>query len=365
MTDVATLAGLGAVLEAGTTTSRTLTRRCLDAIDDPGGDGPRAFVRVYAEEALRAAEAFDKQSQSRGRSGLLHGLPISIKDLFDVAGETTRAGSTVLGNAAPAVRDATVIARLRAAGAVIVGRTNMTEFAFSGLGINPHYGTPRNPYDRVRGRIPGGSSSGAAVSVAGGMAAGAVGTDTGGSVRIPAALCGLTGFKPSASRVPTDGALPLSPSLDSVGSIAPTVACCALLDGVLSGDAPTAPIDAGIAGVRIGVLQGYVLDDLEAHVANCFQSALTILSKAGAKVEDVEFKVLVRIAECNRQGGFAAAEAYAWHRELMERAGERYDPRVLARILRGREISPDAYRELVQARQPSSPKPSAHLRLTT
>lgn len=311
----------------------------------------RTFTRVCADSARRASDSVDHRLNMSGKQLPLLGMPISIKDLFDVEGETTLAGSIVLAGAPAAAADASIVARLRAAGAVIVGRTNMTEFAFSGLGLNPHYGTPRNPYDRPLGRIPGGSSSGAAISVCDGMAVAAVGTDTGGSVRIPAALCGLTGFKPTARRVPLDGVLPLAPSLDSVGPIAPAVACCALLDAVLSGGdaAPLAPME--LAGIRLGVLQGYVLDGLEPHVAGSFQAALSTLSTAGAKLLDIEFRSLHRISECNRQGGIAAAESYAWHRRLLEAQSSSYDPRVLTRILRGKEISPDSYRYLLKARQ--------------
>ncbi|MGC1872468.1 MAG: amidase family protein, partial [Acidobacteriaceae bacterium] len=207
-----------ASLAAGETTSRKLVETCLAAAVDPSGQGARTFTRIDAESALHAADAVDKQRRAGSPQGLLSGLPISLKDLFDIAGEPTPAGSIVLADAPPALKDAAAIARLRDAGAVFVGRTNMSEFAYSGLGINPHYGTPRNPYDRINGRIPGGSSSGAAISVTDGMAAAAIGTDTGGSLRIPAALCGLTAFKPTARRVPLDGVLPLSRSFDSVGA---------------------------------------------------------------------------------------------------------------------------------------------------
>jgi len=331
--------------------SRELVEAGLAAIANSCGEGKRAFTRVYADGALRAANAVDHRQKTNGIKPPLLGLPISIKDLFDVEGEITLAGSQVLAGAHAAAADASIVTRLRAAGAIIVGRTNMTEFAFSGLGLNPHYGTPCNPYERSLGRIPGGSSSGAAISVCDGMAVAAIGTDTGGSVLIPAALCGLTGFKPTARRVPIDGALPLAPSLDSVGPIAPTVACCAWLDAVLSGSEAgfLAPID--LAGVRLGVLQGYLLDELEPHVASCFQAALSILSGAGAQVQDIELKSLHRIPECNKQGGIAAAESFAWHRGLLEKQGSRYDPRVLSRILRGREISPDSYRDLLKTRQ--------------
>src|SRR5258707_780704 len=176
--------------------SRTLVEEALWRALDPGGEGHLVFTRINAERAIGEAAQADRLMEAGVQSSPLCGLPVSVKDLFDVAGEVTTAGSAVLRGGAPAAHDAIAVARLKQAGAVIVGRTNMTEFAYSGVGINPHYGTPSNPYDRKTGRIPGGSSSGAAISVTDGMACAAVGTDTGGSVRIPAALSGITAFKP-------------------------------------------------------------------------------------------------------------------------------------------------------------------------
>ena len=229
-----TLAQVSTDLASDRATSAELTEAALAAIDAPAGEGARTFRRVYRDGARATAAASDQSRQHGIAGGPLSGITISIKDLFDVAGEITLAGSKVRDRSAPAIADAPIVSRLRAAGAVIVGRTNMTEFAFSGLGINPHYDTPRNPWDRATGRIPGGSSCGAAVSVTDGMAAAAIGTDTGGSVRIPSALCDLTGFKPTARRVPTAGAFPLSTTLDSIGPLAHSVACCALIDQVMS-----------------------------------------------------------------------------------------------------------------------------------
>jgi aspartyl-tRNA(Asn)/glutamyl-tRNA(Gln) amidotransferase subunit A len=239
---------------------------------------------------------------------------------------------------------------LRQAGAIIVGRTNMVEFAFSGLGLNPHYGTPKNPWDRATGRIPGGSSSGAAVSVSDGMAAMGLGTDTGGSVRIPAALCGLTGFKPTARRIPKDGTFPLSATLDSIGPIAPGVACCALVDGILAGDAPLVPPAMPLKGLRLGVVQDYVLEDLDSGVAEAFGKALVRLSQAGANVTDVRFEALRRLPQINRKGGLVVAEAYAIHRELIARRKADYDPRVASRALLGADMSAADYIELLDQR---------------
>src|SRR5215475_9926548 len=275
-----TLNQIATRLEAGEP-GQALMDACLDRIKDPAGEGGRTYLKVYGEAARATAEMYDALRRRGGTPSPFAGIPVSIKDLFDVAGDVTTAGSMALRQAPPASRDAGAITRLRAAGFVPIGRTNMTEFAFSGLGTNPHYDTPRNPYDRKTGRIPGGSSSGAAVSVTDGMACAALGTDTGGSCRIPAALCGIAGFKPTATRVPKDGVLPLSQTLDSVGVLAPTVACCAQLDAVLAGEAagelPPFPLD----GLRLAISQTLVLDGLDDHVSRALAAALTALGCAG------------------------------------------------------------------------------------
>jgi len=338
-------------LRVGRLRSRTIVESCLSAARDTAGEGTRVFTRLYKIDARTGADAFDAQGREGRSAGILGGVPISIKDLFDVAGETTLAGSTLLAREPVAAGDAEIVSRLRKAGAILIGRTNMTEFAYSGLGLNPHYGTPRNPWARSEGRIPGGSSSGAAVSVTDGMALAAIGSDTGGSVRIPAALCGLTGFKPTARRLPLTGALPLSPSLDSIGSIAPTVACCARLDAVLSESQYRTPGAVDLRTVRLGVLQGYVLDGMDSEVARSFEHALGVLSSVGALLFDTYFAGLDEIPGCNSKGGFPAAESYAWHHPFLEQRAADYDPRVLSRILRGREISAEEYSNLQRARQ--------------
>jgi aspartyl-tRNA(Asn)/glutamyl-tRNA(Gln) amidotransferase subunit A len=240
------------------------------------------------------------------------------------------------------------VARLKAAGAIIVGRTNMTEFAFSGVGINPHYGTPGNPYDRSL--IPGGSSAGAPISVADGMAAVAIGTDTGGSVRIPAALCGLVGFKPTQYRVPRDGATPLSATLDSIGPIGVSVACCALTDAVMAGEPPEVPAAMPADGLRLGVPKTAMLDDLEAPVAAAFERAVSALSRAGARIVELPLGMLGGFARINVKGGLPVAEAFAWHEKLIARRGQDYDPRIRTRIERGREMTAAEYIRLIEAR---------------
>src|SRR5690606_13250834 len=309
---LATLNDTAASLREGRTSSIELTEAALARAADPAGEGARVFTRVYAEQARAAARAADTLRAAGLARSPIDGLPISIKDLFDVAGETTLAGSVARQGEPAADEHAVVVQRLLAAGAVIVGRTNMVEFAYSGLGINPHYGTPRNPWDRATGRIPGGSSSGAAVSVSDGMAAGAIGSDTGGSVRIPAALCGLTGFKPTARRIPMQGVLPLSRHLDSVGPIAPSVACCALLDAVMAGEPPEVPAPASLRGLRLAVPVTLALDGMDDTVAAAFERARDRLARAGALVQEIEVPAFARLAEINAKGGFTAAEAWAW-----------------------------------------------------
>ena len=339
-----------AELAAGRTTSRALTERALEAATG-SGEAAATFVAVHAEAARATADAIDRQRAAGVPMPALAGLPISIKDLFDEAGHVTRAGSAVLRDAAPAETDAPVVARLRAAGAVIVGRTNMTEFAYSGLGLNPHHGTPRNPWDRATGRIPGGSSSGAAVSVTDGMALAAVGTDTGGSVRIPSALCGLTGFKPTARRVPIDGAVPLAPSLDSIGPLAPTVACCARLDAVLAGEAPRPTTPRPTASLVLALPRTLAFDEVDGPVAAAFDAARRALVDAGARVVEIDVPEFAELAAINRQGGFPAIEAWAWHARLIAERGDGYDPRVAARIRRGSGVAAADYIELLAARR--------------
>ncbi|MEK7947307.1 amidase [Pigmentiphaga sp. YJ18] len=339
MPSLMSLEHLSAELGAGRTTSRELVEACLARIADPSGEGARAYTRVDTDGARRAADAADAARARGERTRRLAGIPISIKDLFDIEGQVTTAGSRVLADGPPAARDAVAVARLREAGFVVMGRTNMTEFAYSGLGLNPHYGTPLNPYDRKTGRIPGGSSSGAAVSVTDGMAAVGLGTDTGGSCRIPAALTGLAGFKPTAARVPAAGAFPLSTTLDSIGGLGHTVNCCALVDAILSGDPVHLDEQAPLAGLRMGVPQTLVLDGMDGDVAAAFQAALQRLSQAGAAIVDAPFAEFSELAAINAKGGYTAAESYPLHRDMMARHGDRYDPRVKVRIEKGAQLT--------------------------
>jgi aspartyl-tRNA(Asn)/glutamyl-tRNA(Gln) amidotransferase subunit A len=346
-----TLAALADDLEAGRTTARKLVEECIARIADPAGEGQRTFIHVDKDAALEAADAMDRLRKAHAAPSRFAGIPVSIKDLFDISGQVTRAGSRALEDSAPAATDAPVVARLRRAGFVIIGRTNMTEFAYSGIGINPHYGTPKSTWQRNVGHVPGGSSSGAAVSIADRMAYGALGTDTGGSCRIPAAYNGIVGYKPTQSRIPLDGGVPLSFSLDSYGPLANSVQCCASLDAVLADRALPTIQPRPIRGARLAVPMTVVMDDLDDAVAKTFARALERLSRAGALIEHIEVPEFHDIGVMNAKGGFTASESYAWHRYLLTSKGDVYDPRVASRIQRGEGMSAADYIDLLKARR--------------
>jgi len=335
-----TVSQLAADLLAGRTTSRRLTEEALARIADPKGEGTRAFVKVTAESALAEADFSDRLRKGGVRRSPVDGLPVSLKDLFDVGGDVTRAGSKV--HAVKAETDAPAVARLRAAGAVFVGRTNMVEFAFGTTGINPHYGTPKNPWDRATGRVPGGSSSGAGVAQADGMCVMALGTDTRSSIRIPSALCGVTGFKPTARRVPRDGAFPLSYTLDSIGPLANSVACCAVYDALLAGETPQPLPELPVKGLHFLLPKSEVRDGLDPEVEAGFQNAIEKLKRAGALVTEKAVPAFDRSAEYFKGGGYAGAEAYAIHRKNADRLGD-YDPRVAKRVMLGKDLSAADY----------------------
>ncbi|QWG11771.1 amidase [Bradyrhizobium sediminis] len=351
MPNTPTLATLADDLDCGRTSARKLVDECLARIADASGEGARAFIHVDAEAAIEAAEAMDRLREVKAAPSRFAGIPVSIKDLFDIRGQVTRAGSRALDDSPPAEVDAPAVARLRRAGFVVIGRTNMTEFAYSGIGINPHYGTPKGAWDRKAGHVPGGSSSGAAVSVADGMAHGGLGTDTGGSCRIPAAYNGIVGFKPTQRRVPLDGAVPLSFTLDSIGPLARSVACCAALDAVLADETLVSLQPRPIKGMRLAVPTTVALDDLDEAVAKAFERALETLSRQGALIERIEVPEFLDVVVMIAKGGFVAAESYAWHRYLIAAKGNVYDPRVSMRIMRGESLSAADYVDLVGARK--------------
>lgn len=297
--------------------------------------------RVYMPGAVHEPSAT--------HDGTLSGIPVSVKDLFDVAGQVTKAGSTVLENAPAATADCPAVARLLAAGAVLTGRTNMVEFAFSGVGINPHYGTPVNPCDTQVERIPGGSSSGAAVSVASGAALVGLGSDTGGSIRIPAALCGIVGFKSTARLVPTLGVMPLSTSLDTVCALTRSVRDAVTVHEVLAARSVMLP-GKTLANCRFAVSRTIMQDSLDKTVASAFERALKLLRVAGAKIEEIDLSQINELASINATGGLSAAESYAWHRQLIAKHQADYDPRVALRILRGASMTAFDYIDLLAAR---------------
>jgi aspartyl-tRNA(Asn)/glutamyl-tRNA(Gln) amidotransferase subunit A len=361
MLNVPTLAELADDLENGRTSARKIVDGCLERIADASGEGERTFIHVDAEAAIEAAEAMDRLREIKAAPSRYAGIPVSIKDLFDIRGQVTRAGSRALEDSAPAEADATVVARLRRAGFVVIGRTNMTEFAYSGIGINPHYGTPKSVWRRNVGHVPGGSSSGAAVSVADRMAHGALGTDTGGSCRIPAAFNGIVGFKPTQRRVPLAGGVPLSSTLDSFGPLARSVGCCAVLDAVLAGEPIVLLQPRPIKGMRLAVPTTVALDELEDEVARTFERALDTLSRQGALIERIAVPEFLDVGVMNTKGGFTAAESYAWHRFLLASHGDVYDPRVYIRIQRGEAISAADYIDLLEMRKSLIARAAARL----
>ena len=361
MKNTPTLASLADDLENGRTSARKLVDECLARIADSSGEGARAFLHVDAEAAIEAAEAMDRLREVKAAPSPFAGIPVSIKDLFDIKGQVTRAGSRALEDSAPADADAPVVARLRRAGFIVIGRTNMAEFAYSGIGINPHYGTPKGAWQRGVGHVPGGSSSGAAVSVVDRMAHGALGTDTGGSCRIPAAYNGIVGFKPTQRRVPLDGGVPLSFTLDSFGPLARSVGCCAVLDAVLANEAIVPLQPRPIKGMRLAVPTTVALDELDDEVARIFERALETLSRQGALIERIAVPEFLDIGLMNAKGGFAAAESYAWHRYLIASKGNVYDSRVSLRILRGESISAADYIDLLGARKSLIARATVHL----
>ena len=332
------------------TSARDRLEQALSRIADPKGEGERACLTVYADEARKAADAADARARAGTPLGPLDGAIVSIKDLFDVAGEVTRAGSRVLlAEGKVATKDAVSVERLRAAGAVIIAKTNMTEFAFSGVGLNPHFGTPRNPY--YRDCIPGGSTSGGAVAVASGMCEIAIGSDTGGSTRIPAALCGIVGWKPSKQRVPTEGAFPLSHTLDSIGPMARKVSDCAKADAVMAGEAWLDLESVSLKGLRIGLPVKLPFEDLDEDVGLWTWLVKDRLTKAGAELLEMPISLLDGMMAINAKGGFSPAEGYAVHRERVKAHGQDIDPNVRMRIERGATISAQLYAEMIAERK--------------
>ena len=346
-----------AALNTNKITARQLVENCLAAIDDPDGEGQRAFISTYHDRARQQADMIDHARKQGWAVPKFAGIPLSVKDLFDEAGIVTKAGSIVLKDAAPASQDAIVVARLKAAGFIVIGRTNMTEFAFSGLGTNAHYGTPRSPFERDPknpkiGRVAGGSSSGSAVSISDQMAVATIGSDTGGSTRAPAAFCGIVGFKPTTDRMPGTGIFPLSTSFDAAGPMGTSVDCCAILDSLMAGkDGNTEP-PFPVKNLRLAIPVGYLFDDLDDHVANCFTAAIEALSAAGAIIEEMPIAPIEAMRPSNNTKSIVAAEAYALHRDRLEsEAVAKYDPYIAHRLAGGQDISATDYINMFAARK--------------
>jgi len=325
------------------TSTKDYVSKCIENIQSPSGEGARAFLRVSEAEALAVAESQDVLLKNGLQLEPLAGITVSIKDLFDIAGQVTASGSTILKNNDPAIADADVVSRIRNAGGIVVGRTNMTEFAYSGLGLNPHFGTPLNPYDRNKGRIPGGSTSGGAISVTDQMATIAIGSDTGGSCRIPAALCGVVGFKSTASRYSMAGILPLSRSLDSVGMLAPTVQCCQIIDGILFEGVKKNNPEIPINRLNIGVLENVVLEGIDPDVKRNYLRTIEILENSGAHLRPINSTVIDRIIQLQGQPKIVSAEANSEFENILAHMGEGVDPRVSTRIAKGKDISSAVY----------------------
>ena len=338
-------------IEHGRRSAASLLEASLDA--EASDANRHSFVRSFGEMARASAQAVDLQRAAGAPLPPLAGLAVSVKDLFDVQGFVTSAGSLVLADAPPAAADCPAVARLRRAGAALTAHTNLSEFAFSGVGINPHHGTPANPatlrFDE-QPRIPGGSTSGGAVSVATGAAWAALGSDTGGSIRIPAALQGLVGFKNTARLTPTDGAVPLSTTLDTACAITLSVRDAVLLHEVLA-QRSVALSGRPLNTLRFGVPTSLLLDALDSAVARAFERALATLRDAGAQVVEIAMPALLDLAAINASGGFSAAESWAWHRGRMATEAARYDPRVALRIRRGEGMSAADYIDLANARR--------------
>ena len=346
----APLTDLHAIRQAislGQTSAAEQAERCLNIAY--GSRCAHVFRQVTADELILTADSAGIAQRP------LAGLSVSVKDLFDVQGQVTAAGSVLLENAPPAERDCPAVARLRAAGAGMIGRTHMVEFAFSGVGNNPHFGTPAawdgrhgQPIGQVS-HVPGGSSSGAAVSVATGAAFIGLGSDTGGSIRVPAALNGIVGFKNTARTTPRQGVLPLSTTLDTVCAMTRSVRDAILAHEILSGS--TVPRSRrALSDYRLGVCKRYFLDAMDAPVAHAFERTLKTLSAAGARIVDIDLAAMDDLARLNATGGFSPAESYAWHRELLAHHASSYDPRVAARIQRGASMKACEYMDLQRGR---------------
>lgn len=345
------IAQLSVLLQSGALDPVVLTEEVLDGIANHRDQS--IFISLVPERArAEARSARDRIRAGRSR-GLLDGIPVAWKDLFDLEGLATTAGSVVLADAEAAARDADVVAALAAAGMVAIGRTNMSEFAFSGLGINPHYGTPLNPHSSDGPRLPGGSSSGAGVAVTAGLVPVAMGTDTGGSIRIPAAFNGVVGYKATRGRYPMGGVFPLAGSLDSLGPLTRTVQDAVWIDAAMRRQTAPSVKGGSVDGLQLIVPETIVFDGIEPEVADAFEAALDRLGKAGASITRRAFPLFAELFELMaRLGPLVTAEAFALHRDrLFSEAAARMDPRVVARCKLGEKTAMADYIAILDARK--------------
>jgi aspartyl-tRNA(Asn)/glutamyl-tRNA(Gln) amidotransferase subunit A len=347
------IAGLGRRLRSGELSPVALTEALLARIEALDGS-LGAFQLVCPDRALAAARAAHETLAAGIDLGPLHGIPYAAKDLFDVRGLPTTAGTRLLGdNIAGA--DAAVVARLARAGMILLGKTKTVQFAYGGAGVNGDLGTPHNPWHATH-HLPGGSSSGSAVAVAAGMAPAALGSDTGGSVRIPAALCGITGLKTTVGQVSRAGVYALSESLDSVGPLTRSAEDAALfyqaMQGPDAGDETTygrplqdvmAPLRDGVQGLRIGIAETVFWDDAHPQVVAAVRSAAEVFAELGARVRSIEFPAAADAVRLNPRGLVIAAEAYAVNRRFIDEHYEELDPIVASRMVKGRDVSAADY----------------------
>lgn len=349
-TSNSTIAELEKKYRTGQETVQKRLALVTSKITDAQGEGRRVFLRTMLQDCVQTAIDQDRLIQDKKPLKPLHGVVVSIKDLFDIEGQVTTSGSKVLAKEEPAHQDSLVVKQLKDAGALIIGRTNMTEFAYSGLGINPHYGTPLNPFERHLKRIPGGSTSGGAISVADGMADVAIGTDTGGSCRIPAAFCDLVGFKPSEGRYSKQGVLPLSPTLDSIGTLARSVDCCERIDQILAESSLDPKIEF-LQGLKVGVLSNVVNDGAEPVVLEAIKNVTELLKKTGAIVNQRVSNAVNESVALEGQPKIVSHEAYQQFKGLLETRIDEFDQRVSSRILRGKNVSNEVFQDTLAKRQ--------------
>ncbi len=345
------VAGLSVLLQSGALDPVALAEASLARI--AGYQDQAVFTKLLGERALTEARLSAQRLRSGRSLGLLDGIPVAWKDLFDTKESVTTAGSVVLAGQPPAATDAPVVASLAGAGMVSIGRTNLSEFAFSGLGINPHYGTAHNPASRDVPRIPGGSSAGSGVAVAAGLVPVAVGTDTGGSIRIPAAFNGIVGYKATRGRYSMQGVFPLAKSLDSLGPLCRTVQDAVWIDAAMRGRTAPDIRRADLSGLKLVIPETIVFDDAEPGVVAAFEAAVSRLEKAGARVKRRAFPIFAEIFEITaRHGALVTAEAFALHKARLEGPeAARMDQRVVARTRLGEKTTTADYIAIADARQ--------------